>query len=212
MLRYSQRFGDAPIMYHVARLFCWFFRWKVVGVENLPPDPKAIGIVAPHTSGWDVWMMYVMAYKMRIKANWLAKDVLLRPPFAWFFRPMGAIPVDRSKSSNLVDQVADSFDRYDSLYLAIAPEGTRAKTERWRTGFYHIAMKANVGIMLMFVDYAKREVGFGPFIKPTGDIDADFEIIKDFYSKVTPKHPKRRSLMVLSDKGARKPDAEGKET
>ena len=197
LMQLTQRFGEAPLMHWVARLYTRIFGWKVVGLENLPDDPKMIGVLAPHTSNWDVWMMYVMAYEMRITANWLAKDSLLRPPLGWLLRMLGAIPIDRSKSNNYVDQVVDVLHSYDNLYLAIAPEGTRSKTERWRSGFYYIAMKANVRLILMFIDYGTKEVGFGPVVTPTGDIHKDFEAIKAFYADITPRNPEQRSDMVL---------------
>lgn len=196
MAEFKTRFGDPPrLLYWIARLYARVFGWKVVG--EVPPDPKMIGIIAPHTSNWDVFMMYVMAYNMRIRANWLVKDSVFKGPLAWFFRKMGGIPVDRSKAHNLVDQVADIIRGNEHIYLAIAPEGTRRKTDHWRTGFYWIAQKAGIRFICMYIDYEKKETGFGPIIDPSGDIHADFEIIKEFYSRVTPKHPELRSEMVI---------------
>ena len=195
----KKRFGKPSWCLHtVARLYAWIFGWRVVGVEHTPPDPKAIGILVPHTSGWDVWLMYVMAYHMGIRANWLAKKSLFVGPFGAFLRVMGGIPIDRSGNKNIVDQTVDTVNAHDHFYLAIAPEGTRTKTDRWRTGFYHIAMKAGVPIVPMFIDYAKKETGFGPVLRPTGDIHKDFEALKEFYADITPKHPERRSDMVIS--------------
>jgi 1-acyl-sn-glycerol-3-phosphate acyltransferase len=97
-----------------------------------------------------------------------------------------------------VDQVAGLFEQYDALYLAIAPEGTRQYTDRWKTGFYWIALKAKVKIVLMYIDYEKKETGFGPIIEPSGDIEKDFELIKDFYRDIKPLYPELRSAMVIS--------------
>lgn len=186
---FNKRFGRVGWFRHgLARLYAWLSGWRVVG--ELPDDPRMIGILAPHTSNWDVFYMYLMAENFRIKANWLAKDSLLRPPWGWFLRPLGAIPVVRSEHHNMTDAVAETILAYDRLYLAIAPEGTRRRVDTWRTGFYHIARKAGVRVILMYIDYRKKEVGFGPIIDPAnGGIQRDFETIRAFYAGVTPKHP-----------------------
>lgn len=185
---FNKRFGRVSLFWHwVARSYAWILGWKVTG--TLPDDPKMIGIIAPHTSSWDVVWMYVMADTFRIKANWLAKESLLRPPIGWLLRPLGAIPVVRTEHRNVTDSVAATIAEYDHLYLAIAPEGTRHRAPYWRTGFYHIALKAKLRIIFMYIDYKKKEVGFGPVLTPTGDIEADFKIIRDFYQGVTPRHP-----------------------
>jgi len=193
---YRHRYGRVGFFfYSVARIYAWLFGWKVIGEQ--PKEPKAIGIIAPHTSNWDVLLMFIMANSMRLKSNWLAKDSLLKPPFGPLFRALGAIPVDRSSSQNVVDQVVDIFAHTDQLYLAIAPEGTRRKTDHWRTGFYWMALKAQVPVVLMYIDYAKKEVGFGDIVYVTGDIEADFERFRAFYAQVTPRHPARRSDVRL---------------
>ena len=200
-MRVVRSFGNVSGFLHgVAVLYTKVFQWRVVGFEHMPDDPKAIGILAPHTSNWDVWMMYIMAYHMRIRANWLAKDSLFCWPLGWFFGKMGGISIDRSGSHNVVEQTVAALNSYDRFYLAIAPEGTREKTNRWRTGFYHIAMKAKVRIVPMFIDYKKHEIGFGPVLTPSGDIHKDFEILRAFYAGVTPKHPELRSDMVIKER------------
>lgn len=198
MAKIEKRYGRVTwFWYTVARVYAKVFGWKVEG--TLPPDPKMIGIIAPHTSNWDVFLLYVLANSFRIKANWLAKDALLRPPIGWLLRPLGAIPVDRSNPQNVVKQVADQFGAQDAMYLAIAPEGTRSKSEYWKTGFYHIAMKANVKVIFMYIDYRRKVMGFGPVLDPSGDIHADFEIVKDFYKDITPKYPECRNEMKIRD-------------
>lgn len=203
MAVYQHRYGRVGwFFYSISKLYAWLFGWKVIGEE--PEERKAIGIIAPHTSNWDVLLMFVMANCMRLKSNWLAKDNLLKPPFGFLFRALGAIPVDRASSQNVVDQVADIFANTDQLYLAVAPDGTRKKTDYWRTGFYWMALKAEVPVVLMYIDYAKKEVGFGDQFYVTGDIEKDFQRFKAFYDQVTPKHPALRSDVRLRDDASRK--------
>ncbi|MCC6145873.1 MAG: 1-acyl-sn-glycerol-3-phosphate acyltransferase [Candidatus Hydrogenedentes bacterium] len=202
MKTFEHRFGDSPsFLRWFAVAYAKVFGWKVVG--KAPEEKKMMGIIAPHTSQWDVFIMYIMAYNMGISANWLAKDNIFIWPLSIFWRKMGAIPVNRRQHTNFVDQVAGLFDQYPSLYLAIAPEGTRAYTDRWKTGFYWIALKAKVKIVLMYIDYERKETGFGPIIEPSGDIEKDFELIKAFYSTITPLYPEKRSAMVIN---AARPD------
>ena len=115
-------------------------------------------------------------------------------------RSLGALPVNRRERTNLVDQVAAKFDEYDELVIGISPEGTRKKTSRWRTGFYYIALKAKVPIVMAYLDYENKVCGLGPSIMPTGDIQADFMIIRDFYSGIVGKYPQKQGEIVLSAK------------
>ena len=115
-------------------------------------------------------------------------------------RSLGAIPVYRRESNNLVDQIAAKFDEHDEIIIGLAPEGTRNKTSHWRTGFYYIALKADVPIVMAYIDYKNKLCGLGPNIKPTGDIHADFKIIREFYSGIVGKHPHKQGEIKLSAK------------
>ena len=115
-------------------------------------------------------------------------------------RSFGVIPVNRRGNYNLVDQIAARFDEYDELIIGISPEGTRSKSSRWRTGFYYIALKAEVPIVMVYFDYKNKVCGIGPDLKPTGDINADFKIIREFYSGIVGKYPKKQGEIELSVK------------
>ena len=107
---------------------------------------------------------------------------------------VGGIPVDRKKSGNTVDMVAGLFDNYDRIYIAVTPEGTRKLSKDWKKGFYFIAQKAEVPILLSFIDYKTKTVGMGKPFKVSGDVDKDMELIKEFYSDKTARFPENFSL------------------
>ena len=130
----------------------------------------------------------------------MGKDLLFRGPMGVFMRSLGAIPVNRREKTNLVDQIAAKFDEYDELVIGISPEGTRKKTSRWHTGFYYIALKADVPIVMAYLDYGNKVCGLGPSLKPTGDIQADFRIIRDFYSGIVGKYPHEQGKIEFSAK------------
>lgn len=153
--------------------------WKVVG--GLPANNKYVLIGAPHTSNWDFPLMLLAVLKVGMDVHWLGKKNLFPFPFAGFMRWLGGIPVDRSKSNNLVDQLVALFGRRDELILLIPPEGTRSQVERWKSGFYYVAQGAGVPILLGFIDSSRRELGFGPLFYPTGDYAADLVAIQEFY-------------------------------
>jgi 1-acyl-sn-glycerol-3-phosphate acyltransferase len=202
MPQFRKRYGRVSWFWHaVSKLYARVFGWKVEGVG--PQEPKMIGIIAPHTSNWDVFLCYVLANHFRIKANWFAKHTLLYPPLGWILGPLGAIAIERGRGGNVVRQAVELFKTQDTLYLAIAPEGTRSKGSHWKTGFYYIAVKANVKIIFMYIDYRRKVMGFGPVLEPSGDIHADFEIIRDFYKDITPKYPECRSEMVIRESAGR---------
>jgi 1-acyl-sn-glycerol-3-phosphate acyltransferase len=103
----------------------------------------------------------------------------------FIFRATGGLPIDRATTKNMVEQAADFFNDRDELFLVIAPEGTRAWRPRWKTGFYYIAKKAGVPIILAYMDFGKKEVGLGEVFYPTDDVDADFDYIEKFYTGIT---------------------------
>ncbi|MCS6807329.1 MAG: lysophospholipid acyltransferase family protein [Bacteroidota bacterium] len=172
--------------------------WKVVG--DLPPDIKRFVVIgAPHTSNWDLYGAVLGAMSMNFRGKWLGKKELFRFPFGWLMRWLGGIPVDRSRRTNMVDFAAKLLETSDSLGLIIPPEGTRSKTPKWKTGFYYIAYKARVPIICGFMDYAKRELGIGLILTPTGNIHEDIKIIRDFYSTVQGKYPEKMSPVEIDE-------------
>ncbi len=121
--------------------------------------------------------------------HFVGKASLFRPPFGWYFRWMGGHPVDRSKSNNFVEAVAQIFDEQEEFRLALAPEGTRKKVEKLKTGFYYIAKTASVPIVLVAFDHARKEVKFSAPIHPTDDMEYDFLAIHSFFRGVKGRVP-----------------------
>ena len=177
-----------------------FLRWfsivvlKITGWRThgrLPATPKFVIVGAPHTSNWDLPYGLFIIFVLRGKIYWLGKESLFRRPLKGFFKWLGGIPIDRSKSKNVVAQSIQQFHQNEKLILTIAPEGTRSSVKKWKTGFYHIAKGANVPIVLGFLDYRRKAGGIGPVIYPTGNIDADMETIRAFYDGITGKFPEK---------------------
>jgi 1-acyl-sn-glycerol-3-phosphate acyltransferase len=176
--------------------FLKIFGWRLEG--RLPDVDKLVVIAAPHTSNWDLPVLLSLAFALRTKASWLGKHTLFRLPFGFLFKWMGGIPVYRSASHNMVAQSVEMFRNSERLILAIPPEGTRSKVSHWKTGFYYIALGAEIPIAMAFIDYKRKVSGVGPTLFPTGDIEADMEIIRNFYATVTAKYPDKASLPALA--------------
>ena len=163
--------------------------WEVIG--TVPEARKFVLIAAPHTSNWDFPHFIGAMHRLGLTASFMGKKQLFRWPFERMMRDLGGIPVDRASSQNYVEQMIAEFARRTDFALTIAPEGTRNKVRQWKSGFYHIAMGANVPLVLGMMDYARKVVGLGPTITPTGDYNADMVQVLDYYSQCTPKHPDR---------------------
>ncbi len=168
--------------------YYWLIGWSV---ENgLPPEVKrCVMIAAPHTSNYDYPICMAAFYLLRTKVRFLAKKQLFRFPLGIIMRGTGGIAVDRSKNNNLVQYMVDLLEKDSELVMLIPPEGTRAKVEKWKSGFYQVAVQAGVPIALGYLDYAKKKAGVGPIIWPSGNLDADMQRIKTFYDGITPKYP-----------------------
>lgn len=177
------------MLYHFFKWHLKLMDWKAV--NNVPADlKKFIMVVAPHTSSHDIYMGY--AFRSVLKLNhikFIAKQELFKPPFGFLFRWSGGVPVDRFNKNNFVDQVVEMFNSNDSFAIAVSPEGTRKKVDRLRTGFYHIAKKANVPIVMLALDFEHKECRFAPPFFTTDDIDTDFKHIINFFAEVKGKNP-----------------------
>jgi hypothetical protein len=110
---------------------------------------------------------------------------------------LGAIFIQRDKDLNLVDQMVDEFEKRDQLVVVITPEGTRKRVDYWKSGFYHIALKAQVPIAVAVLDYKTKRSGIAKVFMPTGDIEADMKVISAAYEGVTGKYPKNASPVRL---------------
>ncbi|CAN5121747.1 lysophospholipid acyltransferase family protein [soil metagenome] len=163
--------------------------WKVTG--QMPANEKKFIIaVAPHTSNWDFLIGVAARSILKIyDAQFLGKSQLFKPPFGWFFRMVGGHPVERGTSHDMVDQVVSIFKRYDKFILAMAPEGTRKKVEKLRTGFYYIAKGAGVPIVPVGFDFKRKQVIVAEPMYPTDDFEGDLEKITAFYRTITGRNP-----------------------
>ncbi|MBX2893956.1 MAG: lysophospholipid acyltransferase family protein [Cyclobacteriaceae bacterium] len=163
--------------------------WKIEGSFN-PKFKKYIIAIAPHTSNWD-FVIGVMARSILSlqRARFLGKDSLFKPPFGWFFRWLGGYPVDRSRKHDMVQQVVDIFNKHDEFILAMAPEGTRKKVDKLRTGFYFIAKGAVVPIIPVGFDFLKKRVVISEPLFASSNQQADFEKLIAFYRNIKGKNP-----------------------
>jgi 1-acyl-sn-glycerol-3-phosphate acyltransferase len=167
----------------------------------IPAERKFVIIAAPHTSNWDFLYFLGLADKLDLPLSFMGKEKLFRWPFARFMRDLGGIPVDRSKSNNMVDQMVAEFKARDTFMLTIAPEGTRGKVRQWKTGFYHIALGAGVPLVCGLMDYAKKRGGLGPAIWPTGDYEKDMAKVSEYYRQCTPKYPDKGNAGLIATSG-----------
>lgn len=160
--------------------------WKITGTPPLH-IPKCVMIAVPHTSNWDFPLGLLVRSATRLKANFVGKKSLFMWPFGYIFRALGGIPVDRTKNTNFVDAVIDIYRHRSHFQMTIAPEGTRKKTDKLKTGFYYIALGAKVPIVKVKFDYTNKLVDFASPYYPTGDKEQDFKHIDDYFRGVSGK-------------------------
>jgi 1-acyl-sn-glycerol-3-phosphate acyltransferase len=177
----------------IGKLFLRMMGWKVGSVLD-PSIRKCVLVAAPHTSNWDYPIALATLYACGVRVRFLGKDSLFKFPMGILMRATGGIPVDRSKHNNLVDALVSLFHHHDDLILMIAVEGTRSYVKEWKSGFYYTAMKANVPIVMGYLDYGKKVAGFGDLYYPTGDYPKDLADIQKFYRQFTARYPEKSSL------------------
>lgn len=176
-------------MLHALAKFIFFkiLGWQLIG--EFPDIKKCVVIVVPHTHWLDFPLGVIVRKVVNQKIHYIGKKSLFQPPFGWFFRWMGGTPVDRSKKQKMVDAVADIFNSRNVFRFALAPEGTRKKVTALRTGFYYIAKKAQVPIVMVAFDYGKKQVKISEPFWTTNDSNLDFRKVHQFYKGVKGRIP-----------------------
>lgn len=166
---------------------------RILGWRLIDHRPAALGsaiyLVVPHTSNWDFFLGLFARSALRIRANYLAKKSLFDSPVGWFFRALGGYPVDRSKSTNLTDQVVAYFNTVPGFSIAITPEGTRAKVDTWKTGFWRIAHQAKVPLVLTSFDYSKKEITLSAPYQVSDDMEKDIAELMAYFKPFVGKNP-----------------------
>lgn len=175
-------------------MFSSIARWlyKLAGWKTAGPVPhhlpKSIWVVAPHNSNWDFPVGVGARATFRMWVEYLAKKELFTPYTGWFFRALGGKPVDRSRANNLVDAVVDVFNQNERLHVCITPEGTRSDVAKLKTGFYYMALKANVPLILVGFNYPDKTVELSEPLYVTGNYEQDMISFYEFFSRIPGKH------------------------
>jgi 1-acyl-sn-glycerol-3-phosphate acyltransferase len=171
--------------------------WQMDGER--PAVDRYVIIASPHTSNWDMPFMLAMAFVYDIPVRWMGKHTLFKAPFGPFFKRLGGIPIVRHRPGGVVGQMVEHFENNESLVLMVPAEGTRSHVEYWKSGFYHIARKANVPVVLSYLDVGKKVGGIGPAVDLTGDMSADMDKIREFYAGMTGFRPENVGVIRLRE-------------
>lgn len=161
-------------------------RWRFEG--EVPDRPKVVIVVAPHTSNWDFVVGACAALALGFRFRFLGKDALFRPPLGWLMRWMGGIPVNRKAPDGVMEAAVASF-RGEAFFLAITPEGTRGRVERWKTGFWRIAREAEVPVWTVALDWSRQVVRLDPPFETTPDREADVRTLQARYTPSMARRP-----------------------
>ena len=161
------------------RFFLGVFGWGFEG--SIPNVSRAVLIVAPHTSNLDFLVGVSAMFALGVQVVLLGKHTLFSWPLGLLMRWLGGAPVDRREARGVVDETVALFAERERMILALAPEGTRGSVERWKTGFYYVALEAKVPIVPVAFDYRQRRIRLGRRFDPTGDLEADFIALETFF-------------------------------
>lgn len=168
------------ISYLAKMVFFRLMGWRIEG--DFPQLKKFIVAVYPHTRNMDFIVGVLTRAVLNEKISYVGKQELFNPLTGWFFRALGGTPINRNSNENKVSAIAQIFKEKDAFRMAIAPEGTRKKVDRWKTGFYYIALEAEVPILLVHFNYPSKKVSFLKLLKPTGDIEKDLKEMKAYFN------------------------------
>ena len=176
----------------LARAYWATSRWTHRS-EPLPPEGVGLLVGAPHTSNWDFVLMLAITWSLGVRSRFLGKHSLFRGLLGPLMRGLGGIPVDRGNPAGLVDEVVARVRDGERFFLVVTPEGTRAKADHWKSGFYRIALDTGLPVTLGYVDRRTMTTGLGPTLRVTGDVAADMDRIRAFYADKSGLHPENRT-------------------
>jgi 1-acyl-sn-glycerol-3-phosphate acyltransferase len=171
----------------IGRAWLRMMGWRLDGA--LPSAPRYVLIVAPHTTNADFFVGLAAKWALGLRAKWLGKHTLFRGPLGWLLRALGGVPVDRSRPDGTVEAVLAEMEAAPAFVLALAPEGTRRRTEGWKTGFYRIAVAARVPILPVAFDWSSRRILLRTLFQPTGEAGTDIPRLRAMYHKGMARHP-----------------------
>lgn len=161
--------------------------WRLTG--SLPNRSRIVCIVAPHTSNLDFFLGIAVQLTLRLDVCWLGKHTLFLGPWAPLLRWLGGLPVNREAPRGLLAELIVRLNGRERFVLALAPEGTRSRVPRWKSGFHVIALQTAATIVPVALDYGTREVRFGAPFTPSADFEGDLAALLKFYDGVVPRHP-----------------------
>ncbi len=173
-------------MYITKYIFHQLLGWNIEGAFDTSIK-KSVVMVAPHTSNFDFIVCSFTRRIIKVQINFVGKKALFSWPIGWYFKWMGGEPLERMKSENKVEAITKVFEGLDEFRLAIAPEGTRKKVDKWKTGYYYIALNAKVPIVPVSLDYPTKTICIGKEFYPTGDIEKDEIKLRLFFKGKTGK-------------------------
>lgn len=187
------------IKYWLGRSWYWLTGWDVIG--EVPDAKKFVLIGAPHTSNWDFPYGICATFIFRLKTSWMGKDALFKFPLGVLMRSLGGIAIDRSSHHGVVGQTTEWLKNAEKLVVLIAVDGTRKKTDHWKSGFYWIALEARVPIVCAYLDYSHKRACIGLTFTPTGDVKTDMDRIRDFYDGIRGRKTEQETPVKLVDEG-----------
>jgi hypothetical protein len=162
-----------------------------------PPEPHGLIVVYPHTSNWDFIIAILFKIGNGLPAHWMGKDSMFKWPFASLLKRIGGVPINRREASGFITTMLAEFRKRDWLWLAVAPEGTRAYTDHLKSGFYQLAVAADIPIAFAYIDYGRRHVGIDTYVRMTGNREYDLEVMRRFYADKRGRVPGNSGKIVL---------------
>ena len=182
----APRTGSPLWLRRLARRIFEYYGWRMEGF--FPDQPRALLIVAPHSSAWDAWWGLLVKIALGLQVEFMAKREAFWWPLGWLLRRCGAFPVDRKSPGGVVGSLAERARARDQLWLLIAPEGTRKSVREWKSGFWRIAREAKLPVVCVYFHYPTRTIGIGPTIAMTEDFAADMAQLRMFYQPWVGRH------------------------
>ncbi|MEN8162073.1 MAG: 1-acyl-sn-glycerol-3-phosphate acyltransferase [Myxococcota bacterium] len=189
----------------LARAWLRMMGWEPEG--EAPTAERFVLIAAPHTSNWDLIYLLAFAELYGVRVSWMGKHQLFRPPLGALFRALGGIAIRRHERGDRVALMAEEFASRERFALVVPTEATRGWTPHWKSGFYHIARRAEVPIVMGFLDYQRRRGGFGPALLASGDVKRDMDQVRAFYTDKVGKYPEKFGPVQLREEEPAAPAA-----